>query len=202
MAELTKQGKWYWVDGLLLVYFKEGLHRDVSLYGAFCENIHTFLSPPINFALLSHLLIYNKVDHLLLLCFRRSERPLQTYPSGLFMIARISTDRGCQIYQWEGQEVYTVSWEECKSLYFQFKNWVLRSDMNEIQWVSRGEHTWRISLTSCYHFYMSVCTFPLRKRSIQIIAAKAPIMTLKPWVSHRMLLLGCIFDLNLVTNFY
>lgn len=54
-------------DGLQLVYFKERLLRGISLYREFCLKIHAFLFPPINFALLSHLLIFNKVDHVLLL---------------------------------------------------------------------------------------------------------------------------------------
>lgn len=56
--------------------------------------------------------------------------------------------------------------------------------MNEIQWVSRGEHAWRRNLTSHYHFYVSMCMFPLGKRNVQVMAAKAPIITLNPWVSQ------------------
>ena len=71
--------------------------------------------------------------------------------------------------------------------------WIGR-DVNGIQWVNRGEHSWRISHTSYYHFYVCAHKLTGKKKHINQISLMTDIFPNSPYIevlTRKSLETGC-----------
>lgn len=157
--------------------------------GEFCLKIYTFLFPPVDFALLTPLLIFNPQLIACCCCSRKSWRPLRTSPPALFTIAE-PRQRGCQIYH-RSQEEFILTGKNANVFKFKsqvfsyFKTHWVRSNVNEFSRLVN--YSWRRPHAS-YYAFIHVCTHPRKERWGMYVTTASTVITLNPWLGHRKLL--------------
>lgn len=84
--------------------------------GEFCLKIYTFLFPPVDFALLTHLLISNTVDCLLLLLQEKLETSADFSSCVIYDRRSLDKKRLSDLSQ-RSQEEFILTQEECKRVF-------------------------------------------------------------------------------------